>query len=244
MAMSRIFHVVLGVFVLALVFSPLQVRAAADAKASVSDTAIETAATPEDAASPSNPTDSAFDTSEAKNPVAAAEDHEAGGLPQLDISTYPSQIFWLLLMFAVLYTVFAARILPSIASVVDGRENMIKGNLDTAEALKNEVDATRIAYEKMLEQARAQAMLAVQDVEAAAKKKAAEQSDAFRARADGDIKSTEQRVESACDKAMSDMTAIVADVASLAAEKITGTATDRQKAQAIVETIAGKAKAA
>lgn len=242
--MSRIQTVLIGAFLLVLVFAPVQVRAAADAKVSVSDTVAETPAVPENAASPENPAGPGFDTAEAENPVEAAEDHGGGGLPQLNVATYPSQIFWLLLMFAVLYTVFAKSTLPSIASVVEGRDNLIKGNLDAAEQLRKEAETTREAYEKMLEQARAQAVMAVQDVEAAAKKKAADQSDAFRARSEKEINAAEQRVENARDRAMNDMTAVAADVASVAAEKITGTTTDRQKAQAIVETIAGKAKAA
>jgi hypothetical protein len=43
---------------------------------------------------------------------------------------------------------------------------------------------------------------------------------------------------------MGEMTAVAAEVASLAAEKITGVSADVQKAKAIVDSIAGKAKAA
>lgn len=214
-----------------LVFAPAIVHAAADA----------TAEAVEDAHNPAGP---AFVTPEAENPIEAAEDHGGGGLPQLNVHTYPSQIFWLMVMFVGLYVAFSRAVLPMIGGVVHGRESMIKGNLEEAQKLKEQAEAIQIAYEKNLEAARAKAVQAVQDVEAASKKKASDQIDSFRQKSDKEIGAAEDRVQGAKNKAMGDMTAVAAEVASIAAEKITGIGTDRQKAQAIVETIAGKAKAA
>ncbi|PZQ44799.1 MAG: hypothetical protein DI551_09415, partial [Micavibrio aeruginosavorus] len=89
-----------------------------------------------------------------------------------------------------------------------------------------------------------QAVKAVQDVEVVAKKKAADQIDLFRKKADLEMKSAEERVLVQKDKSMADMSHVAAEVASLAAEKITGIGTDVQKAKAIVESIAAKPKAA
>lgn len=174
----------------------------------------------------------------------AAAEHESGGLPQLNVSTYPSQIFWLLVMFFVLYNVFSKSILPTIGNVVNARDEMVKGNLGEAENLKQQAEAIQAAYEKRLEQSRADAMKAVQDVESAAKKKMADQMDALRKKADLETKAAEERVLVVKDKAMGEMAHVAAEVASIAAEKITGIGTDMQKARAIVDTIAGKAKAA
>lgn len=178
---------------------------------------------------------------EAQDPHAEKKE---GGLPQLNIATYPSQIFWLLVMFSVLYVAFSKSILPSIGSVVEARDLMIKGNIDEAEVLKNKAQNIQSEYEKSLDKAKADAAKAVHDVELAAKKKLADQIDAFRKRAEGDVAVAENNVLAAKTKAMGDMTSVVTEVASLAAEKITGTSTDRQNAQNIVESIAGKAKAA
>ncbi len=174
------------------------------------------------------------------------EDHgkESGGLPQLNIATYPSQVFWLLVMFSVLYLTFSKNILPTIGGVVQARDFHIKSNLDGAQAFKDKAESIQAAYEKNLELAKANASKVVMEVELAAKKKAAEQVEQFRKKAEGDVQAAESRVNAAKDKAMQDMTSVAADVASAAAEKITGVGTDRQKAQNIVQTIADKAKAA
>jgi F-type H+-transporting ATPase subunit b len=181
------------------------------------------------------------DTGEASH---TKEEHDEGGLPQLNFSTYASQAFWLLLMFVVLYTTFSKATLPAIGSVIDAREGKIKADLDAAEAMRVQAQAIQDAYEKGLEQARAQALFAIQDVELAAKQKAADKADAFRKKSETEILAAETRMDEVRLKAMGDMTAVAAEVAGLAAEKITGISTDTQKAKAIVETIAGKAKAA
>lgn len=47
-------------------------------------------------------------------------------MPQLDISTYTSQIFWLLIGFYVFYTMVHKSIIPSITDNVKRRENYVK----------------------------------------------------------------------------------------------------------------------
>lgn len=228
----------ISVLALALVLSA-PAMATADPAASMNEAVHQPTTVPESAAEPAAGTFAA-----AHESAVATETAEHKGLPQLNIHTYPSQIFWLLIMFAVLYVAFSKSILPSIGSVVNARDSMIKGNLDDAEKLKQQAQAIQAAYEKNLEQARAQAVQAVQDVENAAKKKSAEQVDAFRKRADGELQSAEDRVLGVKDQAMGQMTGVAAEVASLAAEKITGISTDRAHAHTIVQGIAGKAKAA
>jgi len=216
---------ILGLAMLA----PVAAHAVSDPKASVDEAVLNTAP--------------AAGAEEGADNHAAAEQGE-GGLPQLNIATYPSQIFWLLVMFTVLYVAFSKSVLPAIGAVVHGRENLIKGNLDEAQRLKEQAENIQIAYEKNLDAAKAQAVQAVQDVEAASKKKATDQVDAFRRKSEGEIKSAETRVLAVKDKAMGEMTHVAAEVASIAAEKITGISGDLQKAKAIVDSIAGKAKAA
>jgi F-type H+-transporting ATPase subunit b len=224
-----------------LAFLPVTSHAAADSTAAAEE--LKTT-TPEDEASPTDPAGPAAATDEAAAPHEAAAEHGEGGLPQLNIATYPGQIFWLLVMFTVLYLAFSKSVLPAIGAVVHGRENLIKGNLDEAQRLKDQAQAIQTAYEKSLETAKFNAIQAVQNVELAAKKKASDQIDAFRRKSEGEIKSAEDRVLIVKDKAMGDMSHVAAEVASIAAEKITGVGGDLQKAKAIVDSIASKAKAA
>lgn len=77
----------------------------------------------------------------------------AGGggnsLPQLDVSTFPSQIFWLLVTFAVLNFLISKSALPIIHEVMEKRHHRIERDLEQAERLAIEAKATKESYEKL-----------------------------------------------------------------------------------------------
>ena len=58
-------------------------------------------------------------------------------MPQLEISTFPSQIFWLVVSFLLLYLILSKIIVPRIASVLKDRENEIKNNFELSEEYKS-----------------------------------------------------------------------------------------------------------
>jgi F-type H+-transporting ATPase subunit b len=82
----------------------------------------------------------------------------AGGpkdmFPPLDTKTFPSQIFWLVIFFALLYALMSKIVLPRIASILEARQNRIEGDLARAAELKNETEAALASYQKALATAR------------------------------------------------------------------------------------------
>ena len=55
---------------------------------------------------------------------------KAPGLPQLDIATWPSQIFWLVILFGAGYLVMAKVVTPRIGSVLEERRNAVESDLE------------------------------------------------------------------------------------------------------------------
>ena len=55
----------------------------------------------------------------------AQEAAEAAGMPQLDFSTFPNQIFWLVVALVVLYLLLSRMALPRIGSVIAERAGTI-----------------------------------------------------------------------------------------------------------------------
>ena len=86
----------------------------------------------------------------------AAKAAEAG-MPQLDFSTFPNQIFWLCVTLVVIYLVLSKVALPRIANVLAERQGTITGDLTAAEDLKQKAAEAEAAYEKALADARAEA---------------------------------------------------------------------------------------
>lgn len=87
----------------------------------------------------------------------AAQAAELSGLPQLDVSTFSNQIFWLVLCLLVLYWVLAKVALPRIAAVISDRQGAVTGDLMAAEEFKQKAKDAEAAYDKALADARSEA---------------------------------------------------------------------------------------
>ncbi len=88
---------------------------------------------------------------------AAAEQGGGPGMPQLDFSTFPNQIFWLVVTLVVIYLVLSRIALPRIGAVLAQRAGTITNDIAAAEDLKRKAGEAEEAYEKALADARVEA---------------------------------------------------------------------------------------
>jgi F-type H+-transporting ATPase subunit b len=86
--------------------------------------------------------------------AASEKGEESGGLPQLDFSTWPTQIFWLVVSFALAYLLMWRIVVPRIGSVLEERHNRIEDDLRRARQASDDAEEAREAFEKMLADAR------------------------------------------------------------------------------------------
>ena len=157
-------------------------------------------------------------------------------MPQLEqISTFPSQIFWLIVTFAVLFIVVWKMAAPKIADALENRQRRIEDNLARAEELKKEVDAAREAYEHSLTSARADAQTAVKEAHDAIQAEATKRGEDLGQELSKRIAEAEASIAKAKADAMSGIHEAAADVASSVVEKLIGTAPDSGKVQSAVQ---------
>ena len=141
--------------------------------------------------------------------------HEAGsaGMPQLDFSTFPNQIFWLLVTLVVIYFVLSRVALPRICSVLAERKGTITNDLAAAEELKQKAVGAEKAYNDALVSARAEASKIV----AAAKADIQKDLDKALAKADAEIAAksaeSEKRIGEIRAGAMDAVTEVARDTA-------------------------------
>ena len=64
----------------------------------------------------------------------------AEGMPQFNAKSFNSQLFWLILTFAILYLIISYVILPRIRENIRLRKNKIANDLERAESIKIEVE--------------------------------------------------------------------------------------------------------
>lgn len=96
----------------------------------------------------------------------AAHGTEAVGMPQLDFSTFPNQIFWLVVTLIVIYLILSRVALPRIGAVLAERKGTITNDIAAAEELKQRAQEAEAAYEKALADARAEAQRIIAETKA------------------------------------------------------------------------------
>mgnify|MGYP000507122294 CR=1 FL=1 len=83
------------------------------------------------------------------------------GMPQLDFSSFPNQMFWLVVTLVVIYFVLNRVALPRIAAILAERQGTITNDLAAAEDLKAKAVDAEAAYNQALADARTEAQAIV-----------------------------------------------------------------------------------
>ena len=164
--------------------------------------------------------------------------HEEGGaFPPLDSSTFPSQLFWLVIFFALLYALLSKVVLPRLAAILAARKGQIDGDVARAQSLKDETEAALKAYEKSLLDARSNAA----EIGKATRDKAASMADSQQKLLESElaskIKTAEGQIAKAKAKAMESVHTIAAQSAADIVAKLTGAKTLKTTADKAVAAI-------
>ena len=68
-------------------------------------------------------------------------------MPQFNAASFPSQLFWLVVTFVLLYIFIAFLILPRIRDNIRLRKNKITNDIERAELLKVQIEKTVSEYD-------------------------------------------------------------------------------------------------
>lgn len=135
------------------------------------------------------------------------------GMPQLDVTTFSNQIFWLVVTMVVLYYVMSRVALPRIAAVLADRRGTITSDIAAAEEYKLKAQAAEQAYHTALADARSEANRIVE----AAKAEMQAKLDVELAKAEAEIAAkaseSERRIREIRDGAMDMVSAVSKDAA-------------------------------
>lgn len=170
--------------------------------------------------------------------AAGAAGHSAG-MPQLDVSTWGNQIWWLLVALVVIYLVLRLVALPRIGAVLADRSSTITNDLAAAEELKQKALAAEKAYNAALDKARADAAAIV----AAAKAEIQADLDKATAKADAEIAAkaaeSESRIAVIREGALESVTEVAKDTAKELVAALGGSADARSITAAVTAKLKG-----
>ena len=139
----------------------------------------------------------------------ATSEASSGGMPQLDFSTFPNQIFWLVVTLVVIYLVLSRVALPRIGGILAERKGTITNDLAAAEELKQKAVAAEKAYQDGLDAARAEAAKIVAATKAGIQKDL----EAATAKADAQIAAKAAEGEKRIDEIRASAVTAIAEVA-------------------------------
>jgi F-type H+-transporting ATPase subunit b len=143
-------------------------------------------------------------------------------MPQLHFHTFPTQIFWLVVSFAVLYWLMAKMALPRIERIIEERRNRLDDDLEKAASMKSEAEAVIAAYQRALAEARASAQATVKETTDRLAAEAAERQRLATVELQLRTNEAEKSILAAKDRALGEVRSIAVEVARAATQRLTG----------------------
>jgi len=142
------------------------------------------------------------------------------GLPQLDISTWPSQLFWLVVLFTAGYILMAKVVTPRIGTVLEERRAKLDDDLGKARTASEDAARIRAQYEADLDATRSAAAETAKQAAAEAVKQA-EAGDAKTAKKLAEkVAKAEAKLAAARSDAMANLNNVAAEAALAAVAQL------------------------
>ena len=156
-------------------------------------------------------------------------------MPQFDVTTFSSQIFWLVISFAIVFVVAWRFALPRLNELKEIRQKRVDSDLERAAALKADADAALATYERELGEARSRAQ---EEMRRAAERAAAEaqrRMTELGGRLAADADAAASRIAGARAQALGALDTVAQELASAAAQRLGGNAPDGARVAAAVQ---------
>ena len=159
-------------------------------------------------------------------------------MPQIDqiSAIYASQLFWLVVVFALIYFGIGRAMLPKIERVIEDRDAKIKGDLAAAEQARAEADSADAAYQARLGNGRSEAQAATAKAKADATAQAEKRLKAADAEIAAKIDAAEAELQAQQAEAVAGVEAVAVEAAQEIVAKIAGLKVDKRAATKAVKT--------
>ena len=149
----------------------------------------------------------------ARSALAASDkSSDTGGLPQLDISTWPTQLFWLIITFSVGYFLVSTFVIPSISTVIERRSNKLSSDLNNAKKAQEDAKNAFSSYQSSLEDARSQAANTLVKATEEAKLDTAKREAAISKKLAANSKKAEEKISKIREETLSSLNELATDI--------------------------------
>ena len=153
---------------------------------------------------------------------------------QLALVAY-SQLFWLLLVLALIYFGIGRMMLPKIQSTVEARDKRIAGDLATAQAARAAADETETAYRARIDESRAEALRVAAAAKASSALATEERMQAANAETQATVEAAEARIRAATQAALAEIEGVAAEAAQDMVQRLAGVSVNAGDARKAVK---------
>ncbi|HZA67798.1 MAG TPA: hypothetical protein VE592_12650 [Geminicoccaceae bacterium] len=152
-------------------------------------------------------------------------------MPQLDVSTFSSQIFWLIICFTTLYLLLSRRALPRISEILEARQDRIAADLDQAQRLRREAEAALSTYEQGVAKAQDEAHALLAEVQGRLQADAAERQAELDRQLTKQLAEAEAQIATTKERALAEIEDAALGAARAAAARLAGIEVSEQAAR-------------
>lgn len=154
--------------------------------------------------------------------------------PPFEKQHFPSQLFWLAVIFVLLYLLMSRIALPRIGSIFAERSKRISDDLAAANRFKEQSEAAGAAYQKALTDARSRAQAIAGETRERQAAEAEATNKQLEAQLHDKLAAAEQSIAATRTAAMQNVGSIATETASAIVERLIGTAPSQQDVAAAV----------
>ncbi|NBC21000.1 MAG: hypothetical protein GVY06_08170 [Alphaproteobacteria bacterium] len=163
----------------------------------------------------------------------AANGDPAGGFPAFETQYWPSQIFWLIVTFAVLYLALSRLVLPRISSILERRGSTVASDLDEAANLNDKAREAEQALSVRLSEARAKAHETASQARAEIESEIAEETRKVDEQIDKQLEQAEAKITAMRADAMANVETIATEAAEAMMAQLGRTVSSQEARKAV-----------
>lgn len=158
-------------------------------------------------------------------------------MPQLEVSTYISQIFWLIVSFSLLYYLLSRKALPRVAEILEARADRVRSDLDEAQRLKKDAEDALGRYEAVMAEAHDKAQAEIAETQAKLQAAAADAQAKLDVKLGKQIAEAEARIAKARADALKELDEAALATAQAATERLSGIKITKTDAKAALDAV-------
>ena len=144
------------------------------------------------------------------------------GMPQLDVATYPSLIFWLVLTFSFTFFVLKYYVTPKMSEILNDRKEKIDVHLFEAKQSREEAENSKMDQEKSILDAKEKAIIIVRDAVEKSKSQLLISESKAKEKLTKKLEDAEKNILNAKKDSLKIVNGVASDIAVIISDKVSG----------------------